>query len=99
MPPEEVKLLYERELTTVTKRLRRVMEFSKRQLTEAASINGATKIALNFANYIDWNCRNTNNRNMITTKVHDFIAMVEDTAQIPVTLVGTGPQIDHVIEL
>lgn len=99
LPAEEKQALLSKELTTVTKRLRRVFTFSARQVREAAKINGATKIAANFMNYVDWECRYTNDRNRLTRKVKDFIRLVEDAAQIPVTLVGTGPQLDHVIDL
>jgi adenylosuccinate synthase len=87
------------ELTTVTKRLRRVFSFSAKQLEEATAINGANKIALNFANYIDWSCFGTNDFDALPSKVHDFIKKVEDIAGIPVTIVGTGPQINHVCML
>jgi adenylosuccinate synthase len=84
------------ELTTVTKRLRRVFTFSAQQLEEAVLCNGATKLALNFANYIDWSCVGTNDPGRLTTKVLDFIKRIEDIARIPVTVVGTGPQLNHV---
>jgi adenylosuccinate synthase len=91
-PPEVTK----GELTTVTKRLRRVFTFSSQQLEEAVTANGATKLALNFANYIDWSCFGTNDYDALPQKVIDFIHKCEDVAQIPVTVVGTGPQNDHV---
>jgi adenylosuccinate synthase len=91
-PPEVMK----GELTTVTKRLRRVFTLSEKQLIEAVAINGANKIALNFANYIDWSCYGTNNYDTLPTKVIDFIHQIEDLVGIPVTVVGTGPQNDHV---
>lgn len=84
------------ELTTVTKRLRRVFEFSEQQLLEAIISNGATRIALNFANYIDWSCYGVGNWDELPTKVIDFINKIEDIAQVPVTVVGTGPQNNHV---
>lgn len=94
-PQEEMA----KELTTVTKRLRRVFTFSKQQLEEAVLCNGATRIALNFANYIDWSCYATNDPERLTQKIKDFIHKVEDIARVPVTLVGTGPRVDHVIHL
>ena len=84
------------ELTTVTKRLRRVFTFSAKQLQEAVIVNGATKIALNFANYVDWSCFGMNDYNKLPNKVRDFISYVEDIAGIPVTIIGTGPQNNHV---
>lgn len=91
-PPDVMK----GELTTVTKRLRRVFTFSERQLLEAVTINGATKLALNFANYIDWSCYGTNDYYRLSPKITDFIRKIEDIAQIPVTIIGTGPQNNHV---
>jgi adenylosuccinate synthase len=91
-PPEVTK----GELTTVTKRLRRVFTFSKVQLQEAIRVNGATKIALNFANYIDWDCYGCNVFEDLPQEVHDFVGMIENVGKVPVALVGTGPQVDHI---
>jgi len=66
------------------------------QLIEAAAVNGATQIALNFANYIDWSCYCTNDWSRLPQKVLDFIDKIEDLTGIPVTIVGTGPRNDHV---
>lgn len=94
--PAEIKA---KELTTVTKRLRRVFTFSMQQLKEAIIANGATKLVLNFANYIDWKCYQANDYDELTPKVYDFIHKIEHETGIKVALVGTGPQIDHVVDL
>lgn len=99
MPQEEAAKLLTSELTTVTKRLRRVFTFSDRQLKEAALVNGATRVALNFANYIDWNVSGVNEYNKLTPKVKDFIRKVEDITKLPVTIIGTGPRVDQVVML
>jgi adenylosuccinate synthase len=91
-PPE----VMQGELTTVTKRLRRVFTFSEQQLKDAVLVNGATQIALNFANYIDWKCFGVNDFSQLPDKVMQFIDNIEQIAQIPVTIVGTGPQNNHV---
>lgn len=91
-PPEVMK----GELTTVTKRLRRVFTFSDQQLKDAVVVNGATQIALNFANYIDWSCFGINDFGLLSPKINMFINRIEEIAQIPVTIVGTGPQNNHV---
>lgn len=95
-PPNVVNDIVNKELTTVTKRLRRVFTFSERQLIEAVHVNGATQIALNFANYIDWDCYGMSNYSDLPKSVREFIDRIEDIAQIPVTIVGTGPQNNHV---
>lgn len=99
MPDDIADSLLKKELTTVTKRLRRVFSFSERQLREAAIVNGATKIALNFANYIDYSVSGVNDYEKLTPKVKDFIAYIENITKLPVTVVGTGPQVDHVVFL
>jgi len=97
MPNDVAASLLKTELTTVTKRLRRVFTFSDTQLKEAAIVNGATKIALNFANYIDYSVSGANEYEKLTPKVLDFIRRVEDVTKLPVTVIGTGPQLNHVI--
>lgn len=89
--------ILQKELTTVTKRLRRVFTFSERQLREAVIINGATKIALNFANYIDWSISGKNTIGSLTPKVREFIERVETITNIPVAMVGTGPRLTDII--
>lgn len=99
MPTEAAASLLKTELTTVTKRLRRVFTFSDSQLREAALVNGATRIALNFANYVDYSVTGVNEYNKLTPKVKDFIRRVEDVTKLPVTIIGTGPQVNQVVML
>ena len=87
------------ELTTVTKRLRRVFTFSESQVKEAALVNGATKIVINFANYIDWECFETSNQDDISPKVWEFVEKVEALTNLPVVLLGTGPRTNNVVEV
>ena len=70
-----------------------------KQIAEAAAANGASYLALNFANYIDWSCYGTNDKSKLSSKVWDFINAVEAGTGVKVGLVGTGPQINHVIDL
>lgn len=85
------------ELTTVTKRLRRVFEFSMHQLFEAVRINGATKIVINFCNYLDWSCYGETEFHRLPHSVLNFVRQVEDAVGVPVSIIGTGPQNNHVI--
>lgn len=97
MPPNEAEALYTRELTTVTKRIRRVFSFSIKQVQEAVAINGANNIVLNFANYIDYSIYGQTGLNELPQKIKDFIRKIEDACEVPVTMIGTGPQVDHFI--
>lgn len=99
MPDTIADELYSKELTTVTKRLRRVFSFSRKQIVEAVTVNGATKIALNFANYIDWKCYGMNQYDDLPAAVTDFCKELEDLTSIKVALIGTGPQLNHVVRV
>lgn len=91
--PEEVMA---GELTTVTKRLRRVFTWSDVQFSQAVQVNGANKVCLNFANYVDWSCYGKNQWDDLGDKVHTWIKKLEDKHQVEVSLVGTGPRVDQV---
>lgn len=96
--PEDYNL---HEMTTVTKRLRRVFTFSMDQVRQACQVSGATKIVLNFANYLDHKCfeTNGNNKQALPPKVRGFIDELESSLDLPVALVGTGPKINHIWEI
>lgn len=89
------------ELTTVTKRLRRVFTFSMTQLKQAVQVNGVTHIALNFANYIDWSCfgmgGGIEEYNKLPASIKTFVSNIETATGVPVTLIGTGPEDSHII--
>lgn len=96
--PEDYDL---KEMTTVTKRLRRVFTFSMDQVRKACMVNGATKLAINFANYLDYSCFQTsgNDVSALPESVQKFINDLESELGIPVALVGTGPAVNHVWDL
>ena len=81
------------ETTTVTKRPRRFCSISLDWLGIAARQNGATKLALNFAQYIDWKDRGCRNRLDLSIKTRKFIEKMEKATDLPVAWVGTGK--DH----
>jgi adenylosuccinate synthase len=88
------------EMTTVTKRLRRVFTFSMNQVRQACMVNGATKLALNFANYLDYDAFESTGGNIrgLPDKVRHFVERLESELNLPVALVGTGPSVEHVWE-
>jgi adenylosuccinate synthase len=103
MPAEEARALAERERTTVTKRIRRVTNFSFVGLKDAIRTNGATKLALNFIQYVNWQDNGLKGGReafvKLSSKSRAFIDRVEAAAGIPVVLVGTGALHDEVISL
>lgn len=85
------------ELTTVTERVRRVFTFSDVGMRHAIECNGVTKLILNFAQQLDW--KQYQDREQMTARVGAFVARVEDTFNVPVVAVGTGPDIDDMVVL
>ena len=103
MPAEEAKILAERERTTVTKRIRRVSDFTFYGLQDAVRTNGATKLVMNFIQYINWEDRGLKGGKeafaKLSKKSRDFISKVEEASNLPVVLVGTGALHDEMISL
>jgi len=101
MPKEEAEKLAERERTTVTKRVRRVSTFSFEGLRDAVQTNGATKLVVNFIQYIDWKDNGLKGGieafNKLSPKSRSFIDKVEEAAGIPVVMIGTGALHDEMI--
>ncbi len=97
MPADEARQLAERERTTVTKRIRRVSTFSHAGLADAVRTNGATKLVLNFMQYVSWEDNGVKVFDKLSKKSRDFIAKIEDTANLPVVLVGTGASHEEMI--
>ena len=87
------------EMTTVTKKVRRVFEMNWDRLKYVAKLNRPTAIALNFAQYIDWGAYQCHSYEELPQAVLDFIKKVEDVTGVPVKLIGTGPNNDDIIDI
>lgn len=87
------------EMTTVTKKMRRVFELNWDRLMYVTTLNRPTGIALNFAQYVDWNMFGKRNPEDITPKLQEFIDMVEGRTGVPVVMIGTGPKDGDIIDL
>lgn len=103
MPEHVAKALSEKERTTVTKRVRRVSTFSWVGLEDAVKTCGATKLCVNFPQYLDWNDNGLRGGkeafNKLSQKTREFIDRCETVAQIPVVMVGTGADHRDLIDL
>lgn len=85
------------EQTTVTKRTRRVFEFSMPQIQEAVRMNGVNRLILNFAQYLErGDAGRKGTVTNLSTRTRDFIDSVENACNVPVVAVGTGADIDDV---
>ena len=87
------------EMTTVTKKMRRVFEMNWDRLKYVAKLNRPTMIALNFAQYLDWGAYKCHRYEDLPQAVLDFIDKVENITGVPVKLIGTGPENNDIIDI
>lgn len=87
------------EFTTVTKKPRRVFEMNWKRLEYACKLNRPTQIALNFAQYLDWDAYECTEYDKLPESVIMFIEKVEEVTGVPVTLIGTGARNSHIIDV
>ncbi len=103
MPKEEAEVLALKEKTTVTKRIRRVATMSFIALKDAVRVNGATKLCLNFMQYVSWSDAGKRGGSeafdSLTQRSKDFIKKIEDVSGVKVVLIGTGPSNDDIIDI
>ncbi len=78
------------ELGSVSGNPRRVAEFSWVQLRHSARLNGATDIALTFADYVDARNRGARRFGQLTDETMQFISEIESVAGAPVSLISAG---------
>jgi adenylosuccinate synthase len=88
-----------REYTTVTKKLRRVAKFDVESVARATRLNGATEIAITFLDYLDASINGCRDYSVLSKNVSMFVEQMEEAAGVPVTLLGTGPETDNLIDL
>lgn len=101
MPDYMAAELRKNELTTVTKRLRRVATQSWSLLAESARLCGATKVILNFPQYIHWSAYKvrggeTEYRQM-HAKVREYVDNLEEATNLKVVMIGTSADHDDYI--
>jgi adenylosuccinate synthase len=77
------------ELTSTTKRPRRVSEFDWALLRKAASLNAPTDIALTFVDYISKKNQKARRFEQLTDETIRFIDEIERVAAAPVSLIST----------
>jgi adenylosuccinate synthase len=81
--------LVDTEKGSVSLNPRRVGEFDWELLRSAAELNGATEIALTFADYLDVENRQARRYDQLQRKTILFIEEIERVSGAPVTLIGT----------
>ena len=87
------------EMTTVTKKTRRVFEMNWDRLQYTTILNRPTAIAINFIQYVDYNMMGASSYKEITYKAKKFIDEVERKTGVQVAFIGTGPRNCDIIDL
>jgi len=68
-------------------------------LKYAVMINGATQIALTFCEHFDPEIKNIKNIADISCKLWELIHKIEDTVNLPVTILNTGKHYSSIVDL
>ncbi|MEX0300590.1 MAG: adenylosuccinate synthetase [Kordiimonas sp.] len=90
--------LKQTELTTTTKKQRRIAEFDWVQLQRSVQMNGPTDIALTFVDYIDKENRSAYRFEQLTEETLRFIEEVERVSGRPVSLLSTDFSYRNIID-
>jgi adenylosuccinate synthase len=99
MTPEEAEEHGIEEFGTVTHRRRRIGEWDGEMARYSAMINGCTQAAITGIDRIDPGCYGCSDYRKLSTEAKEFIKKAEDDIGAPVTLISTGPDISHIIDL
>jgi len=95
---EEAKRRGWDEYGTVTGRQRRAAPFNHRLAKRAAMINGATQLAVTKLDILYPQCKGASSYDNVPDEGKTFIAEIEEKVGLPVTLIGTGPGVDEIID-
>lgn len=89
--PEEAEKRGWKEIATVTGRARRAAPFSFELAKRAVMLNSATQAAVTKVDVLFPECKGTKAYGELSKEAKAFIARVEREINVPVTLIGTGP--------
>lgn len=99
LPAQEVASRGWSEVGTVTGRQRRAAEFNFSMAKRAIMLNSATQIAVTKLDVMFPECAHKNSFEDLSDRAKSFITKIEDTVDVPVTLIGTGAGVDDIIDL
>jgi adenylosuccinate synthase len=86
----DLPVLLDNEITSTTRRKRRVCEFDWELLRKAAFLNGPTDIALTFTDYLSIKNQEAMRYEQLTQSTLNFIEEIEHVTKAKVSLIGTG---------
>lgn len=99
LPLERAEELGIVEFGTVTGRRRRIGEFDFELAKRSARINGATQLALTCVDRLFSGCKGARRLEELTLEAKRFVDRVEKELGVPVTLISTGPEVEHMVDL
>jgi len=86
------------EVGTVTGRQRRAADFDFELAKRAILLNSATQIALTKLDVVFPECAHMQSFSDLSSPAKYFIKNTEDQLKVPVTLIGTGPDVNDIID-
>lgn len=86
------------EFTSVTKRLRRVGRFDLELVQKAHAVNRASQIAVLGTDYFEYRNRSKVALEALSADTRVFVEELETQLSTPVTLIGTGPTNEELID-
>ena len=98
LSPEQTTTKGWQEIGTVTGRQRRAAEFDFELAKRAIMLNSATQIAITKLDVIFPECVHMQSFLDLSSPAKYFIKSIEDQLKVPVTLIGTGPDVNDIID-
>ncbi len=84
---------------TVTGRERRAAPFDFNLAKRAIQLNGATQIALTKLDVLFSSAKSVHDYSKLPTEAQDFVSRIERDTGVPVSIIGTGPSEQDVVDL
>ncbi len=86
------------EFTTTTKKLRRVGLFNLEIVQRATNVNRPTQIAIQGADYLSFKNKSLLDYDRLESGTQDFVQNLEDALDVRVSMIGTGPANEELID-
>lgn len=98
IPWEEAERRGWAEVATVTGRRRRAAPFNFDLAKRAVMLNSATQAAITKIDVLFPECKGARSYGDLSNEAKEFIRKVEEEIKIPVTLIGTGPEVWDIVD-
>ncbi|MCV0373380.1 MAG: adenylosuccinate synthetase [Nitrosarchaeum sp.] len=98
LTPEEAEVKGWSEFGTVTGRQRRAADFDFDLARRAIMLNGATQISITKLDVLFPDCAGMTSYEKLSDEAKSFVKNIERELNTPVTIIGTGPAINDVID-